>query len=105
VELVFVGHGSQKVGCGGSCGPVQTLGDQIRQVLGGVSLAYGDQLQGNFIDLDEPKTIEHPLAKQCHVNNYNLPVLFIDGQPRFQGVIPLTALKAIFDESGLQPRT
>lgn len=88
-------------GC--QCGDQQPLGAQIRQVLGGLALAYGDQIQSEFIDLDEEHGIIHPLAARCIRENRSLPSLFIDDELRFEGVIPLTALKSLLDDAGLKP--
>lgn len=101
MRLSFVAHGSQAIGC--QCGGGQPLGEQIRQVLGGMTLAYGAQIQSEFIDLDDPSQSQHPLALRCHKDALTLPALFIEHEPRFTGVIPLTALKSLLDEMGLVP--
>lgn len=103
MRITFVGLGNQNAGCGGACGPVMALRDQIRQVIGGLRLAYGEQVEGEFIDLDELAGISHPLGQLCQEQQLALPALFIDGVLRLQGGIPLAAVKAYLDESGLQP--
>jgi hypothetical protein len=103
VRLTFVAAGNQRTGCGESCGPVMALRDQIRQVLGGLKLAYGDQVQGEFVDLDEPAGTAHPLGRFCQKQQVALPALFIDGELKLQGGIPLAAVKAYLDEAGLEP--
>lgn len=102
MRLSFVAHGEQAMGC--QCGgEKQPLGQQIRQVLGGLDLAYGEQFHKEFIDLDNPDQLEHPLAIRSRNENLSFPVLFIDEEPKFTGVIPLAALKSLLDEMGYIP--
>lgn len=101
MRLSFIGHGTQAMGC--QCSGQLPLGEQIRQVLGGLALAYGEQITGEFIDLDKPDEASNPLATRCLAEKRELPALFLDGELRFEGVIPLTALKSLLDEIGLKP--
>lgn len=101
VELTFVAIGKDKVGCKAESG--LTIGDQMRHLMGGLTLAYGDQIQMEFIDLDRDENREHPLAVETSRKGYQLPVLFIGNEPKYQGVIPIMAIKSLLDSLGVFP--
>jgi hypothetical protein len=101
IEFTFVASGKEPVGCQSASG--LTIGDQIRHLTGGLTLAYGDQVRTNYIDLDQPEQRNHPLAQETIANGYKLPVLFVGNEPKYQGVIPIMAVKSLLDSLGIIP--
>ncbi|HEX2952726.1 MAG TPA: hypothetical protein VHR47_01935 [Bacillota bacterium] len=103
IELTFVGSGKEPVRCKADSG--LTIGDQIRQLIGGLTLAYGEQVYTQFINLDEEEQKDHPLAKEALEEGYQLPVLFLGNEPKYQGVIPIMAIKSLLDSLNIIPIT
>lgn len=101
VVLIFVARGNQRVDCAGENG--MTIGDQIRQLIGGLILAYGDQIHVEFMNLDGDAALDDELIEECVKRNYSLPALFIDRQLKFEGGIPIMALKSVLDDLDLRP--
>ncbi|NLW56111.1 MAG: hypothetical protein GX050_05775 [Firmicutes bacterium] len=97
LEIIIIANGDEK-----SCGaePLK-LKTQINYLRQGMRLAYGEQLVVEFIDLNQ--TPVHPLAQKLVDEGRLFPLLLLNGEVKFEGGIPLLALKALLDQAGLVP--
>ncbi len=97
VELIIIADGEEK-SCGAEPLPLKTQINYLRQ---GMLLAYGGQLAVEFIDLHQ--TPGHPLVQKLMKEGRCFPLLLFNGEVKFEGGIPLLALKALLDQAGLVP--
>jgi len=99
IEIIIIADGEAK-----ACGTQpQDLKTQIRYLTQGLILAYGEQLTVEFLDLQRDR--DHPLVRQALAVGRKFPLLLWNGEVKFEGGIPLLALKALFDRAGLVPWT
>lgn len=98
-EIIIIADGEAKA----SCTQDLDLKTQIRYLAQGLLLAYGEQLAVEFLDLQRDQ--DHPLVRQALAAGRKFPLLLINGEVKFEGGIPLLALKTLFDRAGLVPRT
>lgn len=97
VEIVIIGHGKVAP----ECAKGVTFADQTRWLMQAMTLAYGDRVSVRFIDIEEKK--EDPLVRRVKEEGRGLPLLLVNGKIKFEGGIPLLALKALLDQIGVKP--
>ena len=90
-EIIIIGDGEAKT----CCGEEQKLVDQIRHLKQGIILAYGDKISVEFLDLKKDQT--NPLVEKAIKEGKSFPLLLLDGELKFEGGIPLLALKVLLD--------
>ena len=99
VEIVIIADG-EATSC---CAETPDLKTQIRHLAQGLILAYGEQLAVEFLDLRLDK--DHLLVRTALATGRQFPLLLFNREVKFEGGIPLLALKNLFDRAGLIPRT
>ena len=98
-EIVIIADGATPV----CCPEAPDLKTQIRYLAQGLMLAYGEQLTVEFIDWR--RTPDHPLVRHFQAEGRKLPLLLFNGEVKFEGGIPLLALKTLLERTGIFPRT
>jgi len=98
VELTFIGAGSKVLGCEGNV----TLSRQVQWLIQGLELAYGKQVKAKFLDLEKDE--ENPLVRRVKKEKCRLPLLLVNGEVKYEGGIPLAALKSCLEGMGIEPR-
>ncbi len=99
IEIVIIADGAAK-----SCSTeAPDLKTEIRYLAQGLILAYGEQLAVEFLDVHRDQ--EHPLVRRAVAAGRKFPLLLYNQEVKFEGGIPLMALKTLFDRAGLVPRT
>lgn len=99
IEIVIIADGDAKT----CCTDAPDLKTQIRYLAQGLVLAYGEQLTVEFLDFQREQ--DHPQVRQALAEGRKFPLLLYNGEVKFEGGIPLMALKTLFDRAGLVPRT
>ncbi|HHT49052.1 MAG TPA: hypothetical protein GXZ98_07145 [Firmicutes bacterium] len=97
-EIIIIADG-EATAC---CTEAPDLHTQIRYLAQGLSLAYGDQLTVEFLDLRQAP--DHPLVRQVQAEGRRLPLLIFNREVKFEGGIPLLALKTMLERAGIFPR-
>lgn len=97
VEIIIIADGEQK----SCCAEQQKLKAQIDYLIQGMRLSYGDQIVVDFIDLHQ--TPANPLVEKVEKEGRKFPLLLFNGEVKYEGGIPLLALKALLDHAGLTP--
>jgi len=85
------------------CPEAPDLKTQIRYLAQGLMLAYGEQLTVEFVDLGGRP--DHPLVRRARAEGRKFPLLLLNGEVKFEGGIPLLALKNLLERNGILPRT
>ena len=98
-EIVIIADGDAKA----CCPEAPDLKTQIKYLAQALSLAYGDQLTVEFFD--RRRTPDHPLVRQAQAEGRTFPLLLLNGEVKFEGGIPLLALKTLLERAGIYPRT
>ncbi|NLW59395.1 MAG: hypothetical protein GX073_03515 [Firmicutes bacterium] len=99
LEIIIIADGEAKA----CCTEASDLQTQIRYLAQGLLLAYGEQLTVEFLDLHRDQ--DHPLVREALAAGRKFPLLLYNGEVKFEGGIPLLALKTLLDRAGLVPRT
>ena len=99
LKIIIIADGEDKA----CCTQAPDLKTQIRYLAQGLVLAYGEQLMVEFLDLNRNQ--DHPLVRQAQAAGRKFPLLLYNGEVKFEGGIPLLALKTLFDRAGLVPLT
>ncbi|NLC53266.1 MAG: hypothetical protein GX770_04810 [Firmicutes bacterium] len=99
IEIIIIADG-EATAC---CDQAPDLETQIRYLAQGLTLAYGEQLTVEFLDLNRDQ--DHPRVQQALAAGRKFPLLLYNREVKFEGGIPLLALKTLFDRAGLVPRT
>lgn len=95
-DIIIIGDGEQK----SCCAEQQNLSEQIHCLTQGMILAYGEKITIKYLDLQQEKT--NPLVEKAVKEGREFPLLFFNGEVKFEGGIPLLALKALLDRSGIE---
>mgnify|MGYP001085236659 FL=1 len=98
-KIIIIADGETKA----CCSEAADLKTQIKCLAQGLSLAYGEQLTVEFFDLR--RTPDHPLVRRVQAEGKKLPLLLFNGEVKFEGGIPLLALKNLLERRGIFPRT
>ncbi|HBG15335.1 MAG TPA: hypothetical protein DDW93_01015 [Firmicutes bacterium] len=64
-------------------------------------LAYGEKISIQFLDLQQERS--NPVVKKAVKEGRDFPLLLFNGEVKFEGGIPLLALKALLDRVGIEP--
>ena len=99
IEITIIADGEAKA----CCTQAPDLKTQIRYLAQGLILAYGEQLTVEFLDLHRDRS--HPQVRQALAAGRKFPLLLYNREVKFEGGIPLLALKTLFDRAGVVPRT
>lgn len=97
-EIVIIADGATPA----CCREAPDLKTQIRYLAQGLMLAYGEQLKVEF--LDPGGRPDHPLVRRARAEGRQFPLLFFNGEVKFEGGIPLLALKTLLERNGIFPR-
>ncbi|HEY8344692.1 MAG TPA: hypothetical protein VIL66_05795 [Bacillota bacterium] len=98
IDLTLIGDGTKVLGCAGV--PLRRQAAWLGQ---GLALAYGEQVTTVFLDINEDK--EHPLVQwaRAESEDWEYPLLLINGEVRYKAGLPLAALKALLEGMGVEP--
>ena len=97
-EIVIIADGDAPA----CCTEALDLKTQIKYLAQGLSLAYGPQLTVEFLDLC--RTPDHPLVRRARAEGRKFSLLLFNGEVKFEGGIPLLALKTLLERTGIFPR-
>ncbi|HHU51186.1 MAG TPA: hypothetical protein GXZ36_05155 [Firmicutes bacterium] len=98
IDLTLIGDGAKVLGCTGV-----SLKKQAAWLGQGLALAYGEQVTTVFLDINEDK--ENPLVKRAcaKCEDWEYPLVLINGEVRYKAGLPLAALKALLEGMGVKP--
>lgn len=97
-EIVIIADGEANA----CCTEAPDLQTQIKYLGQGLLLAYGDQIRVEYLDINQEQN--HPLVRQMLAEGRSLPLLLFNHEVKFEGGIPLLALKTLLERAGLVPR-
>lgn len=109
IVLVEVLNGAQVSGgcscCSGGCSSESSCStpidyaDLTNQMALELKNTYGDQVNVNYVDVDQVGLNNYPIMNQVLQMGYPYPITLVDGQPKFAGGIMINEVKETINEA------
>ncbi len=81
-----------------SCSEPIDYADLTRQMALELKNTYGDQVDVNYVDVDQVGLDKYPIMKKVLQMGYPYPITLVDGQPKFAGGIMTDEVKETINE-------
>lgn len=82
-----------------SCSTPTDIADLTNKMSLELKKIYGDQVNVNYVDVDQVGLDNYPIMKRVLQMGYPYPITLVDGQPKYAGGIMIDEIKETINEA------